>query len=325
MKQAATIQRIKKTESITGTNYQKAKVLGWNIVVETNKFKENDYCVYCEPQTQLSKAFASQNKIDDTLIGVEKIAGNISEGLCLPSSVLPDSTEIAEGCDVSEILDIQYYKKEIPDCVKGFCIAGFPEIVPKPFEPSVQTLQHVLDKYNGQKCYITEKLDGIPLTIFLYDGYFGVSNPVCEIDQDSDNLFWQLVEKYNLKAKMKTLRGNYAIQAEAVGKDIYGNPLQLNDNRLYVFNGYNIDKKAYLGYGYLQSAMLITGLPMVPVIDHSFVLPGSMEQMTGMGYGNSLLNNNVLREGIVVRPIEEIYENGRISFKVYNPKYFIRE
>ncbi len=325
MKQAASIQRIQKIETIPGTNYQKAKVLGWNIVVEKEQFKEGDYCLYCEPQTILPELFASQNKMEETIVGVKKIAGNISEGLCLPASVLPSSIDLAEGCDVSEVLNIKYNKKEIPDYIKGFCIAGFPEIVPTPYEPPVQVLQHVLDKYSGRKCYITEKLDGIPLTVFLYDGYFGVSNPVCEIDQDSDNLFWQLVEKYDLKQKIKTLRGNYAIQAEAVGKDICGNPLQLNDNGIYIFNGYNIDKKKFLGYGYLQSALLITGLPMVPVIEENFILHNNMEQMVTMGYGNSLLNKKVLREGVVVRPIDEIYENGRISFKIHNPQYAVKK
>jgi hypothetical protein len=63
----------------------------------------------------------------------------------------------------------------------------------------------------------------------------------------------------------------------------------------------------------------------------SFDLIDNIDELVKMSIGKSKINLEGMREGIVVRPLKEIYDctvmednNGRISFKVVNPEYLIK-
>ncbi|RYX99082.1 hypothetical protein EON78_03970 [bacterium] len=65
----------------------------------------------------------------------------------------------------------------------------------------------------------------------------------------------------------------------------------------------------------------------VPVVDTDFTLNHFVDNLVEMSKGYSLLNNKVKREGIVIRPLEEINnveEIGRLSFKVINPDFLLK-
>lgn len=49
MRTLASIQRIDALEPIAGADQiEKAKILGWELVVKKNEFKVGDLCIYCE-------------------------------------------------------------------------------------------------------------------------------------------------------------------------------------------------------------------------------------------------------------------------------------
>ena len=61
------------------------------------------------------------------------------------------------------------------------------------------------------------------------------------------------------------------------------------------------------------------GLTTVPMIDYEYILPDTVDEMLKYATGPSLINPNVLREGVVVRS-----QDGRHNFKAVSPEYLIK-
>jgi hypothetical protein len=70
----------------------------------------------------------------------------------------------------------------------------------------------VLDKYKGEKCYVTEKLDGSSATFYVKDGEFGVCSRNLELIEDADNSFWKVARQMNIENKLRSVGKNISIQ-----------------------------------------------------------------------------------------------------------------
>jgi hypothetical protein len=64
------------------------------------------------------------------------------------------------------------------------------------------------------------------------------------------------------------------------------------------------------------------GLTPVPVLDLNFKLPETVKEMVDMAEGKSVLNQKTIREGLVMRCIE----NGQklVSFKAINNSFLLK-
>ena len=59
----------------------------------------------------------------------------------------------------------------------------------------------------------------------------------------------------------------------------------------------------------------------------TLVLDHSVDELVAFAEGTSLLNPKIQREGLVLRPFTEEYDEdlgGRLSFKVINPKFLLK-
>lgn len=65
-------------------------------------------------------------------------------------------------------------------------------------------------------------------------------------------------------------------------------------------------------------------LKTVPIINDNFILHNNIDEMVLFATIKSKLNTNVWAEGIVIRPIENNSNNERISFKVINPEFLLK-
>ena len=113
MRKLASIQKIEAIHPIEDRDQiGLAQVLGWQVIVRYDQFKEGDLCVYCEvdsvfPETPEFEFLRRCNFRIKTM----KMAGVISQGLCLPMSHLPSgSYEI--GTDVTDLLHITKYEPQ---------------------------------------------------------------------------------------------------------------------------------------------------------------------------------------------------------------------
>jgi RNA ligase (TIGR02306 family) len=327
MRKLASIQRIKELENIENADaIEKAYVLGWQLVVKKGEFKVGDLCVYCEIDCLMPERpefeFLKPRKMR---IRTVKLRGQISQGICFPLSILPTGIEIKEGLDVTELLEITKYEAPIPACLEGKVKGRIPSFIPKTDETRVQILQDLLDEFQGTKCYITEKLDGSSATYFIKDQQFGVCSRNLELIESEENSFWKVARELDIKNKLLSLNGNYAIQGELVGEGIQKNTLKLRGQTVFFYNLFDIDNHRYVKYSEFIDRINFMKLSTVPIVNDDYILRNDINELVELSVGKSLINKNGWREGIVIRSLEEkFFKSDRLSFKAVNPRFLLK-
>ncbi len=327
MRQLASIQRIRALEPIPEADaILKATVLGWQLVVKKDEFQVGDLCVYCEidclmpdrPEFEFLKPRAMR-------IRTIRLRGQISQGLCLPLSILPENTPITEGADVTEILEITKYEPPMPASLAGLAKGFFPSFIPKTDETRVQVLQDVLDKYVGMTCFVTEKMDGSSVTYFLKDGNFGVCSRSLELLESAENSLWAFARANDIENKLKALGRNIALQGEIIGEGIQSNKYKLRGQTVTFFNVFDIDAFKYVDFQEFTETIKLLGLTTVPILETDYVLTNDIPTLVNKSIGKSVLKNDTHREGIVIRPLNELRDrDGRVSFKSINPDFLLK-
>ncbi len=358
MRKLATIQKIHSlTPHPNANTLEIAKVLGWQCIVKKDEFNEGDLCVYCEVDSVFPDKpefeFLRKNKFRLRTI---RLRGEISQGLCLPLSMLPKqqieeqagSIAIGDGAlvryepnyrireceEVTKQLGIVQYIPIVPACLAGEVKGPFPSFIPKTDETRIQILQDVLTRYKNLPCYVTEKLDGASITYYYRNGEFGCCSRNLELKESANNAIWQLAREMKIEEKLKSYGKNIAIQGELIGPGISDNSLKTPEKRVYFFNAFDIDKYKYYNYQEMINLFDVDLiLPRVPAIQVGIVLHNNIDEWVKYSIDKSLLNNKVWREGIVVRPLQEVFDmqmstteykaTGRVSFKVLNPEYLL--
>lgn len=349
----ATLQRISELNPIEGADrIECAKVLGWRCVVKKGEFKVGDLIIYCEVDSLLPEKpefeFLRETKFR---IRTRKFKGQISQGLILPINFLVSKDDtffegwnkliqlgnLQEGQDVTELLGIVKYEPKLPANLAGLVKGTFPKhIVPKTDETRVQVLQPMLDRYKGEKCYVSEKVDGSSCTIYYKDGEFGVCSRNLELFETPENSFWKVIKEKKIDEKLKKYcednKINLSLQGELVGNNIQKNTLNLSGLDILFFNIFNINEYRYYDYTDFIKISKELEISIVPILEEDFILINDIDYLVEKAKGNSKLNRNVMREGIVIRPLKEKVDlfmandfgNGRVSFKVLNPEYLLK-
>lgn len=368
MRNLATIRIIENIQPIPNAdNIVVVSILGWKVVVKKGEFNVGDKCVYVEIDSILPSReefkFLEKRKYR---IKTVKLKGQISQGICFPMSILNElKYNDIIGEDVSEVLGIEKYETSeniniskqkikyiypnwIPFFIRKFLTRYFPALesifiklfiksfiksitwpsyFPKTDETRVQVLGDYLEKYQGTMCNVTEKLDGSSLSVFKINGKFGVCSRNLEL-QNKDNNWWKVVEKYNLN---KLLPNGFALQGELIGPGIQDNKYKLEDHDVYFFNGYNIKERRYLSSDELTKLTAHLEVRQVPFVT-TITLKPDIDFIVNLSIGKSQLNSKTQREGIVIRPYSDIYEDicsgkfqgNRISFKAINPEFLLK-
>ncbi len=335
MRKLASIQKILAIDPIEGANaIEKATVLGWQLVVKKGEFNFGDLVVYCEIDSIVpDKPEFEFLKPRGMRIKTIRLRGQISQGICFPLSILPTGYKIIEDADCSEILGIKKYEPAIPACLSGIARGKFPSFIPKTDETRVQVLQKVLDKYKGEKCYITEKLDGSSATYYVKDNEFGVCSRNLELIEDNENSFWKVARQMDLENKMLSIGKNISLQGELIGEGIQHNKLKLKGQTLNIFNAFDIDKFEYLNFYDFSKLLEQLELPMVPILSLDYKLENDIDSIIKMATIKSSICSDSWAEGIVIRPYEEKidlllsnenFNNGRVSFKAINPEFLLK-
>jgi hypothetical protein len=369
MRTLATIQKISALSPIAGADaIETAQVLGWQVVVKKGEFQVGSLVIYCEIDSIMPEReefeFLRPRKFK---IKTLKLRGQISQGICFPLSILPEgfAGEIKEGTDCTDALGVTKYEPPTPQFLQnkqatrlifpkwmpsfmihflrqyfpGFCerfrkeigAKTWPQFLTKTDETRVQILQPLLDKYAGTECFIAEKLDGSSVTYFVKDGKFGVCSRNLELPFDENNGFWKGAIMYGIEEKLLSFGKDIAIQGELIGEGIQGNKYELKGLDVYFYQAFNIKSQNYYGYQTFTALLKLLGLKQVPVLNISYVLADKIEDLVSLSVGKSVLNQKAQREGIVIRPLQEIYDydfkslvSGRLSFKVINPEFLLK-
>lgn len=181
---------------------------------------------------------------------------------------------------------------------------------------------------------VTEKLDGTSSTYILERlgrnkfEFYVLSRNIRQktIDQKcyhEKNIYWDMALKYNIEQHLKDyLETNpelkyVCVQGESVGS-VQGNPLKLKEDDFYVFNFIRSD------IGRLPSIAgekIVNGWGMkwVPILDANYMMPNDMEEFKQFATAKSIVNPDVLREGIVLRD-----PTNDFSFKNVSREYLLK-
>ena len=208
---------------------------------------------------------------------------------------------------------------------------GFPTFVSKTDEERVENQPWRLG--SNVEYVVTEKLDGTSCTYALERKgrkkfeFYVCSRNVRQQDETQEcyhdhNIYWDLAFKYNIEQHLKDFLNEYpelkwvCIQGEGVGS-VQGNPLKLKEDDLYVFNfieslqgrwDSECGKRLIEGWG----------MKWVPILGIS-KLPDTMEELKELATGKSVVNPDVLREGLVYRTFD-----GKDSFKNVSREYLLK-
>lgn len=330
MRQLASIQRIKALEPIAGADaIERATVLGWQLVVKKGEFKVGDSCVYCEIDSVLPEREEFLFlKPRGMRIKTVRLRGQISQGICFPLAILPANFDAVEGADVTETLGVVKYDPPLPAQLAGKAKGGFPGFLPKTDETRVQVLQAVLDEFKGERCFVTEKIDGSSVTYYFKDGVFGACSRNLDLLETTDNTIWRVARELGLEEKLRSLGKDFALQGEIIGGGIQGNRYKLKNQTVLFFNAFDINAARYLDWSEFAALLATLSLTGVPVVETDFVLGNDIPELVKMATAASRLNPELPREGVVIRPLAEKRTDteglGRLSLKVINPEFLLK-
>ena len=211
---------------------------------------------------------------------------------------------------------------------------GFPSFISKTDEERIENVPWRLTE--DREWLTTEKLDGTSCTYALRrikrkirkDAYefYVCSRNVRQQDENQQtyhdhNIYWDLAFKYNIEAHLKEYLERWpehewvCIQGEGVGS-VQGNPLKLKEDDLYIFK---FKTSTYGRHSSNEGKDIKEGWCMkwVPIIGKQ-KLPKTMEEMKASAEGKSVVNPNVMREGLVYRSLD-----GKESFKNVSNTYLL--
>ncbi len=358
----AHIEKILKIEPIEEADkIEVATILGWSCVVKKDEFKVGDMIVFIEPDAILpEKPIFEFMRPRKFRVKTCKLRGVISQGLVFPLHILPNGFKIKEGADCTKSLSITKYGPQETKKVKIklswrknkwryfiWKIKSFlrkigiiksykktwPYFLKKTDEERCQNLSDRF--FNGMKSeliYISEKIDGQSVTFFKHKRNFGICSRNVELHEKiattNQKIYFDMAKKYDLENKIPS---GFAIQCEQYGKGIQGNKYHLDEVKLACFNVYDIINKKYLSLAEFMCFCTTINIPTVPILKYYTTLDNIVSEVTAKelltySKGNSVLNKDVKREGIVIRSIKEkiIYRLGRFSFKAINPEFLLK-
>jgi RNA ligase (TIGR02306 family) len=218
------------------------EILGWQTIVKKGIHKEGNKIVFITidtivPRYQWSE-FLVDSKNPDKPIRIKniKLRGEYSSGLVIPLSEFSSSvfSDYELGTDLTEILGITKYIKDIPANLSGETIGDFPtHLISKTDEDNgLNDPSLVEEVFNSdEEVTVTLKIDGSSATLVVEDGKL---TQVCSRNlskkETENSTFW------NAAKKIKFPEGwNGIIQGEIAGNGIQKNQLKIEGITLFVF------------------------------------------------------------------------------------------
>lgn len=311
-----------------------AYVLGWQTVVKKGIHKEGDKVVFITIDTIVPRytwsAFLKDSKNPDKPIRIKniKLRGEFSSGLVISLNEFNASPfkDYDVGTDLTEIIGITKYIKEIPANLSGENIGDFPtHLASKTDEDNGLSDPELVKKViESPTVTITQKIDGSSITVVVEQGEV---KEVCSRNlskKDTPNsAFWNAARKLRFEFPFTGV-----IQGELAGNGIQKNPMKLEDKEIFVFQIKKEDG-SYMNYqemkGFCNVELLCQVVPFVA--ECSFVgstVEEALIKMQDLADQQVYATSKLPAEGIVIRPSSypRSFESRRpLGFKLINRNY----
>lgn len=318
-----------------------ANVLGWEVVIPKDSYTNGDKVVYFETDSLIpyDNRFEFLRKSSLKVIeGKEfirirpiKLKNVISFGLAVKIEEYPQYKDLEVGTDLTEKLGVLKMEYEASGNL-GDTFGNFYPGLEKTDEPRIQISEEIYTEMIGRPYYITEKIDGTSttLTIEEIDGniqirVFGRNR---EYKFDEETKLIKYLKQAGILDRAKEIRNqenrDIFIQGELYGEKIQGNKLNKKGLAFNYFNIGYLDTQERVSFDKLVE-LSTEVLEMVKVLDEGDNFNYTKEQLLEITKGNYEDTENQ-REGIVIRTKdEEFIDETRLSFKVINPEFALKE
>ena len=305
-----------------------ANVLGWQTVVKKGIHKEGDKVVFITIDTIVPRCqwfeFLVDSKNPDKQIRIKniKLRGEYSSGIVIPVTEFDDKIRTLQvGDDVTEMLGVTKYIKELPANLAGENVGDFPtHLASKTDEDNglndPDLVKEVLSSSN--RITVTQKIDGSSITIIVEDGAIAqvCSRNLSKKDTEK-SAFWSAARKLSIPSGWSGV-----IQGELAGNGIQKNPLKLEGLEVFVFQ-ILVDHNTYMTYEEMQlfccNELKCSVVPLIDNIDTAILVEhydNPLQKLQSIADSQTYASG-LPAEGIVVRPL--IYAK---SFKTRRPTGF---
>jgi len=313
-----------------------AEVLGWQTVVEKGLHREGDKIVFIcidtiVPRKEWSEFLVKKETPDKPIrLKTIKLRGEYSAGIVLPLVVLPDLEDLDVGTDVTSLLGIKKYVKELPANLSGENEGEFPtHIISKTDEDNgLSNLELVEEVLKYESVTITQKYDGSSITLIVDEGKLVkvCSRNLSKKDTET-SVFWNAARKLQIPENWTGV-----IQGELCGPGIQKNTAGLTEIQIFVFQiKTNTDgQERYLNYDemkkFCENQLRCAVVPFVVKLNtqHSLALYEQPLAKLQELADRQVYSNNEPCEGIVVRPSaypRSFASRRPLGFKIINRTY----
>ena len=336
----ASVQIVESVEPIEGADsIEKIRVLGWTLVARKDEFEVGDKCIYFEVDSVLPEnspvygtdfSFLASSKYR---LKAKKLRGIVSMGLAIPTPdpnmrKSPETGLYGRNWEVGEDVTAEFGVTKwepVEALAMGDAKGTRPVYFPKTDEIRIQTIPNLFNELtDDDEYYATVKYDGTSASFFIKDGEFGVCSRNMELKESDSSRYWAMAKKYKIQEHLATCGENLCISGEICGPGIQKNRMGLKEVSLFVFDIFDIDKQEYFSYEKLAEFLHHYDIPMVK--EWPIWFPCPFEKLLEQSKGK--YESGYPREGIVVRSKFNRFVQclqGRLSFKVINPDFLLKE
>lgn len=305
MRHLATIREIASLRPIAGADrIEVAQVDGWECVVQKGEFHTGEHIVYIEVDSIVPERpefeFLRDRKFRVRTI---KLRGQVSQGLVLPLSILPNGTPAILGADVTDALGIKKYDPEAQQEAQL--------LTKQPQKPQSAIARFLMRFKWYRKLFMKPKRK--------YE--FGVCSRNIYLGTPDNSSYWTIARQLHIEDVLKHLIGDYetiVLQGEICGNQIQGNKYHISGYDLFAFNLIYPDHKC--GTAEIKKLLEPYGIKTVPIVEEGKTLPETIAELVEYSKGKSVVRKEQKREGVVMRNVQS-----NISFKVINPDFLLAE
>ena len=333
----ASVQKITSLTPLDQKNqFQKATILGWNVIVDANTFTVGEKVIYFEADSILpaKKKWTKGKRPKQLRIKSYSKYNIVFHGAIMKLDVLKDVEnfnlkleDLNEGFDLTEIMEVTKYEEDPEQTAKDLEKKFPSEFIEKSDEIRLQSNPKYFEMFEGKEFYSSLKYDGSSGTFLIHPvtkKFLVCSRNLIIDENEKKNIYWDVANKYDMKTKLEKFEGKYAIQGEIYGPKINKNRLEEKEIKIAVFTIKNIIDNYYLDFKELVQVCKDMELPMVEVIEEGIFKYKTVEEMVNKSKG-LYPGTNYPREGLVYR-LKENWNKGKIraSFKVINDDYLVK-
>lgn len=306
-------------------NLSITNIMGGACIFRTDSFNKGDKAIYIQIDSLLPDNWKENPRlsfIKDQRIRASRLRGIFSMGMLIP--LLDSEKDLPVGTSMDGALGITKYEEKF--YIEHREMERNPGITPV---YKVSNYRHHKDVLvPGEEVVVTEKIHGKSSQYFCYKDKNYAGSHYAFWKPNESNLWWRIFDQYQLENVVKDCKNKYALYGEVFGHNVQDLTYGLKSGGVMwrLFDIYDLENQKFVDYD--EEFLRINedlNLPTTPVL---YKGPYNPELIESLRNGKSTLANQI-REGIVIRPVKERFDNsvkyGRVILKLVGEDYLLRK